>query len=234
MMIEGENDSTQSKEMKTKTNNNLLLNKAREAISRRMLVSGVLLISGLMLLNVASMSNFNVSGLVLTFIPTTHSPLFAANSGSSTLNVNIAGGALELLNVPATHKFADGTAGSASTVYNEMDLVVVRDYRETPASWNLRAYSTEMNNGGASSIPNGNIAAYVESAVRNNLGTDWNPTSVGNGDGDNSLLSSNIVLFNGVTSSAGAMVFNDINWRIYMNETLPADEYEGTLTIVVI
>lgn len=219
------------KNMKTKTNHNLLLGKAQSVTRRHMIASGVLLISGLMLFNVTAMSGFNINGLNFWGLPTL---VRAANSDTSNLNVTITAGVLEILNVPADLQFASGQAGVASASFNDLDDTTIKDYRDTAVAWNLRAYSAQLNNGTSSgyNIANTAIAVWPGNATKTNV-AEFNTEKVGNGT-NNTALNANILVFNSSHNAIGAIRFDNLLFRLAIDVNQVAQNLNGALTLVVI
>jgi len=221
-----------NKRMKTKIKNSLLLDKAQKKVRGHLAAGGVLLVGGLMLFNVAAMSGFNVNGFDFWGLP---SLVRAANSNTTELNVTISAGTLEILNTPSGLIFAAGTAGVASESSNDLNGAVVRDFRGTPTAWNLRAYSTILNNGtdDTYNISNASIEVYPTAATKVNV-VSYNTEKVGNGDGDAQTLDANVLVFNSSHNAVGAIQFDDLQFNLIIDAGQVAQVLYGDMTIVVI
>lgn len=208
-----------------------MLSRAKHTISRQVVAVGVFLVGGLMLFNAASMSGFNVAGLGVWGLP---SLVRAANSDTSELNVTIAAGALEIVNVPTSLIFAGGTAGTASVSFNNLDDTTVRDFRGTPVAWDLYAYSAILNNGSDDTynIDNSAIAVWPGNATKVNVAS-FNTEKVGNGTA-NSTLDANVLVFNSSHNAVGAIRFDNLLFRLEIDAGQVAQVLYGDMTLVVI
>lgn len=205
--------------MKSKQNpstDKLLLSKAHQVVRQQLLAAGALVVLGLMFINALQI------------------PVLAANSGTSTLAVNVTAGVLEIVNVQTSMNFGSATAGDTNVLFENLDNSTVRDFRASPAAWNLRGYSEPLVgvSQGSYQITNSSIWVWPGNATKANLET-FNTEKIGNGT-NNSSLDANVLIFNSSHNAAGAVTFNNILFRLATNSSLVAQDYQGVLTLVVI
>ncbi len=111
---------------------------------------------------------------------------------------------------------------------NKDCVIDVNEFRKVSDEFGI----TMNNSGDTVNIDNAELRIWPGNATRDNIGTTWDPGDMGNG-GNNTALESNIVIFNSATTTAGAMTFNNLLFRLTVNDTLPAEDFDGTLTLVV-
>ncbi|MFA5009629.1 MAG: hypothetical protein WC553_00105 [Patescibacteria group bacterium] len=196
--------------------NTLLLQKAKTYVAQRLLGGAVLVFLGFMLFNTAKTT-------------------FAVDTLNSNLNVTIGAGVLEMLNTEAMVNFAAGTAGTASNVFGNLDLTVIRDFRAAGmGNWDVNIYSgvitgvTDTN----FTIPNTSISVWPANTTFGNL-ESYDTALLGTGVGTRALDGDNI-FFNSDEGTTGAVVINNILFKVNLNASLDAQDYRGTTTLTVV
>ncbi|AKM84820.1 MAG: hypothetical protein VE98_C0001G0363 [candidate division Kazan bacterium GW2011_GWA1_50_15] len=204
-----------------KPTSKILLSKAHQVAGQQVMAAGVVLVLGLMFINAVQFPGWN---------PFT----FAGNSNTSTLSVNVTAGTLEIVNVQTAMNFGSLVAGTGGVNFENLDNSTVRDFRASPVRWNLRGYSAPLVGAGDGNYQIANTAIWVwpGNADKTNVET-FNTEKVGNGT-DNSALNDNVLIFNSSHNAAGVIRFDNLLFRLATNSSLTAQDYSGSLTVVVI
>ena len=194
----------------------LLLERAKSVLTHQLIGGVGLLVMGLMVFNTLNMVQ-------------------AANTGASELNLTISAGDLAIDSVGATVVFAATVAGTANSVYQNLNGVAVRDFRDVANyEWDLFMYSAPMTGQTDSNyaIPNTAIKVWPGNATIYNNQT-FDNTDVGAGE-NNTALSSDFKIFNSVYAGQGIVAFNSVGLRAETQATDINQVYAGDATLTVI
>lgn len=200
-----------------KVNQSLLINRAKTAISQKILSGAALLFIGLMLFNTAKMT-------------------MAGNSNTSNLNLSVTAGDLGLMNVDANVQFAATQQGTAANVTQNLNGTTVVDWRSTANFfWDLKMYSdpltgqTDSNYVVASTL----LSVFTGSAIITSVNA-FDNTKVGTGPSNNTSLETDHVVFNAEDTSGGVVRFDDVLLKANLNASLIGQQYKGNLTVTVV
>lgn len=204
------------KRMKATADADLLINKAKSMVSKRILGGAVFVLVGFMLFNTIRMTN-------------------AGNSNVSNLNLNVTAGVLEILNSDANVQFAATAQGTAANVTQNLNETTISDWRSTSNwFWDLNMYSQPLTGVTDTNylVPNTLISARSNSTTKTNINA-YDTAKLGNGVGERILNGDNI-FFNSEDTSGGVVEIDDILIKANLNASLIGQTYRGNLTLTVI
>lgn len=194
----------------------LLINKAKAMVTKRILGGTVFVLVGLMLFNTIRMTN-------------------AGNSNTSNLNLNVTAGVLEILNADANVQFAATSQGTAANVTQNLNGTTISDWRATSNFfWDLNMYSQPLTGVTDTNylVANTLVSARSNSTTKTNINA-YDTAKLGNGVGERALNGDNI-FFNSEDTSGGVVQIDDVLIKANLNSSLIGQTYRGNLTLTVI
>jgi len=211
--MKGIHKNSPKKIVKAKQEGQLLLTRAKDAITKRLVSAGVLVVVGLMI--------FNITGLV-----------GAENNGNTSVNLVVATGSLEITNVLATATFTSGESGTASTENVVLNNTVIRDWRAVPNVFNLYANASNLDGGSVYNIASSAMTIYGSTIDLNEVEGNFNVADVNLGT--NGTLNGNVGLLNSGANTAGAVGLHNMIINASLNALLTANTYTGTLKYTLV
>ncbi|OGB73450.1 hypothetical protein A3K24_01135 [candidate division Kazan bacterium RIFCSPHIGHO2_01_FULL_44_14] len=183
-----------------------------------------------------------VMGVVLFVLVTMSTSVFqsvmAANSGATTVSINVDAGTLDITQVPSTLNFGNGVPGAnitGNTGATSGNAIIVSDSRGIEPGWTLKSYfNADWNDGfGTTMTIASKMYWYANNIkVNNNVGTDGdvqtgeNNTFAGTGS-DNSLTMAI------AASGNGAGIFDIYNLKMEYDIPIDATPTSYTATMIV-